>query len=173
MSTIVHSRGVGGQNWVKCGPRSYWITPKKGPVKEIIKWKVSKPLALLLLQPGVVPNEIEKKVREKNWAKGHICCPREQSERTRSRNLISFLTREIKTFLSVSELVKETILRNKFCNWCKNTSLIKNISVIFFMLEAKLAKRTKALLSRTVQILLLSIFITYCYSENFNLWHTY
>ena len=28
MSTIVHAMGVGGQNWVKFGPRSCWMTPQ-------------------------------------------------------------------------------------------------------------------------------------------------
>ena len=28
MSTPVHSRGVGDQNWVKIGPRSRWMAPK-------------------------------------------------------------------------------------------------------------------------------------------------
>ena len=27
MSTLVHSRGGGGQNWVKIGPRSCWMPP--------------------------------------------------------------------------------------------------------------------------------------------------
>ena len=28
MSTLVHSRGGGGQNWLKFGPRSCWMPPK-------------------------------------------------------------------------------------------------------------------------------------------------
>ena len=28
MSTLVHSRGGGGKNWVKIGPRSCWMPPK-------------------------------------------------------------------------------------------------------------------------------------------------
>ena len=30
MSKIVHSSGVGGQKWVKFGPRSYWMTAGAG-----------------------------------------------------------------------------------------------------------------------------------------------
>ena len=34
MSTTVHSRWVGCQNWVKLGPRSYWMTPKSSSTEE-------------------------------------------------------------------------------------------------------------------------------------------
>ena len=43
MSTIVNSRGIGSQNWIKCGPRSCWMTPKMKGGETNIKtnlWKI-------------------------------------------------------------------------------------------------------------------------------------